>query len=189
MRAEAKRLFAALDSDPAALDGPLRQAWLSTLARNADEADWQKLRAMANKAPTALERSSLFQLLGRARDPRIAQAALDLALTSEPGQTTAATILSANALLHPDLTTDFALSHVDQVEALVDASGRTGYIARLAAESRDPAMIGKLQAYARDRLPEGSRRSVDQAINALEARARLEPAIRAGVKDWLATKN
>jgi len=188
VRAEAKRLFAALDTDPAALDGPLRQTWLGVIARNADMADWEKLRAMANKANSALERSALFQLLSRARDPKIARAALDLALTSEPGQTISATIVSGTATAHPDLTLDFALSHIDQVEALVDSSGRAGYIAKLATESRDPAVIEKLRTYARDRLPEASRRAVDQTINLLEARARLEPTVRAGVKDWLATK-
>ncbi len=184
--AEARRLFAALDSDPTALDGPLRTTWLDAIARDADAADWQKLRARGEKADSALERSTLYQLLGRARDDKLAQAALDLALTDEPGKTTSASILSAVSGDHPDLAVDFALAHLPQVNALVDSSARARYIARLGSNSNDPAMIGKLRAYARDNLPESSRASIDQAINLLETRARLEPVVRAGVTDWLA---
>ncbi len=187
--AEAKRLFAALDNNPAALDGPLRQAWLGAIARNADAADWAEAArhgqqgadgAGASVALSAARPGQRSQARpGRARPGADQRAGADHGRHDHLGQRGPAS----------DLAVDFALSHIDQVEALVDASGRTGYIARLASESRDPAMIEKLRAYARDRLPEGSRRSVDQAINALEARARLEPAIRAGVKAWLATKN
>lgn len=182
---EARRLFAALDDNPAAMDGPLRQTWLGIVARYASPSDWNKLRAMANKANTQLERSSLFRLLGNARDPKLAQAALDFALTDEPGRTDSSALVSAVAKEHPDLAIDFTLAHADQVEALVDTSGRPRYVARMAAESRDPAMIGKLRSYAEKRLPESSRASIEQTVNLLEARTRLEPAIRAGVKAWL----
>jgi aminopeptidase N len=183
--AEARRLFAGLDNDPTAMDGPLRQTWLGVVARHATETDWQKLRAMANKASTQLERSTLFRLLGTAHDPKLAQAALNLALTDEPGRTDSSALVSAAAKEHPDLTIDFTLANADKVEALVDTSGRPRYVARMAAESRDPAMIGKLRGYAEKRLPASSRASIEQTVNLLEARTRLEPAIRAGVKAWL----
>jgi aminopeptidase N len=140
---------------------------------------------MANKANTQLERSSLFRLLGNARDPKLARAALDFALTDEPGQTDSSALVSAVAKEHPDLAIDFTLANADKVEALVDSSGRPRYVARMATESRDPAMIGKLRSYAEKRLPPSSRASIEQTINLLEARTRLEPAIRAGVKAWL----
>jgi len=182
---EARRLFAALDNNPAAMDGPLRQTWLGIVARYASPSDWNKLRAMANQANTQLERSSLFRLLGNARDPKLAQATLDFALTDQPGRTDSSALVSAVAKEHPDLAIDFTLAHADQVEALVDTSGRPRYVARMAAESRDPAMVGKLRSYAEKRLPESSRASIEQTVNLLEARTRLEPAIRAGVKAWL----
>jgi aminopeptidase N len=184
--AEGRRLFDALDRDPAAMDGPLRQSWLQIIARNADRATWDKLHKLAKSSDSALERSTLYQLLGRVRDKALAQAALDLALTDEPGKTDSAAIISAVAQGHPDLTTDFALAHLPQVEGLIDGSGRSGYIARLAGESRDPAMVAKLRDYAQKHLPAQSRTQIEQAINRLEMRQRLEPAVRAGVKDWLA---
>src|SRR5690606_29305732 len=79
--AEANRRFAALGSDPAALDGPLRNVWLGIVARNADQAKWDRLRAMANGAKTDLDKSQLFALLGGAKDEKLAGQALDLALT------------------------------------------------------------------------------------------------------------
>src|SRR3546814_7882314 len=84
--AAAQERFAKLDHDPAALNGPLRTAWLGVIARHASKAEWGKLRQMANAAPSQLEKSSLFGLLGAAQDDRLAQTALDLALTKEPGR-------------------------------------------------------------------------------------------------------
>src|SRR3546814_17163088 len=52
--AEANKRFAALASNPAALDGPLRNVWLRIIAENADAATWDKLRAMANGAKSDL---------------------------------------------------------------------------------------------------------------------------------------
>lgn len=184
--AEARRLFAKLDTDKTALDGPQRQSWLAIVARFADAPTWDKLHGLARTADTALERSTLYTLLGRARDPALAKRALELALTDEPSKTVAAAIISAVSAGHPDLATDFALAHMQQVDGLIDASSRARYIARLADDSRDPAMIAKLRAYARDHLPAESRSSVEQAINQMETRAVQEPGIRSGVKAWLA---
>src|SRR3546814_17965867 len=71
--AAAQERFAKLDHDPAALNGPLRTAWLGVIARHASKAEWGKLRQMANAAPSQLEKSSLFGLLGAAQDDSLAQ--------------------------------------------------------------------------------------------------------------------
>src|SRR3546814_9513629 len=92
---------------------------------------------MANAAPSQLEKSSLFGLLGAAQDDRLAQTALDLALTNEPGVTNSAAIISRVRGSHPDLAVDFALAHLPQVEKLVDTSSRSRYVARLAEGSRN----------------------------------------------------
>src|SRR3546814_112565 len=68
--AAAQERFAKLDHDPAALNGPLQTAWLGVIARHASKAEWGKLRQMANAAPSQLEKSSLFGLLGAAQEDR-----------------------------------------------------------------------------------------------------------------------
>ena len=185
---EANRRFAALASDPAALDGPLRNVWLRIIAQNADAATWDRLRAMANGAKTDLEKSATFALLGAAKDEALARKALDLALTDEPGKTTSAAIISQVGGEHPMLAVDYVLAHRQQYEALIDVSARSQAIARLGGGSADPAMATKLDSYASQHLTPESRKVVDRSISAIktriETRARLKPALI----NWFARK-
>ncbi|MEJ7925391.1 M1 family metallopeptidase [Sphingobium sp. AN641] len=181
--AEANRRFAALEKDPAALDGPLKNVWLGIIAENADQATWDKLRAMANGAKSDLEKSTMFGLLGQAKDEALAAKALDLALTDEPGKTTSAAIIAQVGAEHPMLAVDYVLAHRAQYEALIDVSARSQGLARLGGNSADPAMVGKLDAYATQYLTPESRKVVDRAISTIktriETRARLKPALTA----------
>jgi aminopeptidase N len=182
--AEAKRRFA----EPSLLDGPLRNVWLRIIAQNADAATWEKLRAMANGAKSDLEKSTLFALLGAAKDEGLARKALDLAMTDEPGKTTSAAIISAVGAEHPMVAVDYVLAHRAQYEAMIDVSARSQAIARLGGGSADPAMVTKLDAYATQYLTLESRKVVDRSIAAIktriETRARLKPALVA----WFAKK-
>jgi aminopeptidase N len=126
--AEANRRFAT--NDPSATTGPLRQTILGVVALNADAATWERLRAMARDERNPLVKVQLYGLLGSARDPALAQRALDLALTDEPGATNSSQIIGSVAAGHPDLAFDFAVAHREQVEPLVDSSSRARPIRR-----------------------------------------------------------
>ena len=182
--AEARRRF----NEPALMEGPLRNVWLRIIAQNADAATWEKLRAMANGATSALDRSTLFALLGAAKDERLGRKALDLAMTDEPGKTTSAAIISSVGAEHSMLAVDYVLAHRQQYEALIDVSARSQAIARLGGGSADQAMAAKLDAYATQYLTPESRKVVDRSISAIrtriETRARLKPALLA----WFAKR-
>src|SRR3546814_14198052 len=95
--AEARRRFARLDSDPRALDGPAKGLWLDIVATNATAADWDKLHRLAQASKSSVERSMLYTLLGTAKDDALAQRALALSLTDEPGKTTRAPLTGQSA--------------------------------------------------------------------------------------------
>ena len=187
--AEAKRRFAALKDDPAALDGPLKFIWLGIVAKNADQATWDALRAMAHSAPSALERAQLFGLLGRARDDALSAKALELALTDEPGKTTSAAIVSAVAVDHDMQAVDFVLAHRAQYEALIDVSARAQALARLGGNSADLAMAEKLNAYADQYLTPESRKVTDRAIAAIKARSATRARLKPEILAWLDRKD
>jgi aminopeptidase N len=182
--AEANRRFA----QPALLDGPLRNTWLSIIAKNADQATWDKLRAMAKGAKTDLEKSSTYALLGGAKDQKLAAQALDLALTDEPGKTTSAAIISAVGYEHPMLAVDYVLAHRAQYEALIDVSARSQALARLGGGSADPAMAAKLDAYATQYLTPESRKVVDRSISAIRTRVETRARLKAPLGAWFAAK-
>ena len=187
--AEANRLFAALDKDPAALDGPLRTTWLAIIARNADKKTWNKIRKLGQTAESQRVKSTMYGLLGRSDDKALALAALNLALTTEPGATTSAGIISTVAGEYPDVAVDFALANLPKVEALVDVASRSEYVAQLANGSEDPAMPAKLDAYAKQYLTAESRKPVDQAITTINTRIKTRPRIKAQIGEWLDNKD
>ncbi|MEC3910163.1 M1 family metallopeptidase [Sphingobium sp. CR2-8] len=185
---EANRRFAALASNPAALDGPLRNVWLTIIAKNADQATWDKLRAMAKGAKSDLEKSTVYALLGAAKEEKLSQQALDLALTDEPGKTTSAAIISQVGAAHPMLAVDYVLAHRAQYEALIDVSARSQALARLGSGSADPAMATKLDAYATQYLTPQSRKVVDRSISAIKTRIETRTRLKAPVTAWFAGK-
>jgi aminopeptidase N len=184
--AEARRRFAALAEDPKSLDGPLKTTWLGIVAHNATATEWDRLAELAGSAPSAVERQAYYALLGAAKDRALANKALTFALTGKAG-TSSAAIVAAAAREHPDLAFDFALGNRAGVEALVDASGRTGYIAGLAAASRDPAMIGKLERF-RETAPADEWRGIDRRIAGIRERLETEPRLAGEIGEWLAAR-
>jgi aminopeptidase N len=181
--AEANRRFAA--NDASVTSGPLRQTILGIVAYNADEATWERLRRMAREERNPLVRVQLYQLLGGVADARLAGRALDLALTDEPGATNSSQLISSVAAVHPDLAFDFALANHARVEALVDVSSRSRYLAALGAGSSDPAMIDKLGRYAERHMTAQSRAPVDRAISGIRDRIRVRTERLPDISRWL----
>ncbi|WP_422058861.1 M1 family aminopeptidase [Sphingopyxis sp.] len=185
--AEARRRFALLDSNPAALDGPLKSRWLGIVASNASPAEWDKLRAMAKGSKSAVERSAFYTLLGNAKDAELAKRALQLALTDEPGKTVSAAIIGAVARSHAELAVDFAQANQAAVDRLIDASARARFLAGLASSSNDPAMIAKLERIAAP-LPADVRKPYDKTIASLKERSVSRPRIKGEVAAWLTAR-
>ncbi|MTV36633.1 M1 family metallopeptidase [Duganella radicis] len=184
--AEARRRYADAATDPAALPAALRRPVLSVIAASADAATWEQLHASARAEQSSMTRIELYQLLGAARDKALAQRALDLALTDEPGATLGASIISSVAARHPELAFDFAQAHYAQVEGKVEAGSRSRYFPALGKYSADPAMVGKLQAYASKYLAEDARGDTNTAIAAVEYRIKVRNLRLPQIDAWLA---
>jgi aminopeptidase N len=163
----------------------LRRTILAIVADNADAATWDALHAQARAETTPLIKDQLYGLLASARDPALAQRALELALSDEPGATNSAGMISYVAYEHPDLAFDFAVAHREQVDRLVDSTSRARYYPALGSGSRDPAMIGKLQAFAEAHIAPTSRRATDTAVAAIQYRRKVIEERLPQVTAWL----
>jgi aminopeptidase N len=75
------------------------------------------------------------------------------------------------------------------VNARLDATSSTRYYATLAGRSSDPAMIGKLKAYAAAHVDERSRRETETAAANITDRVRVRALVRPAVAAWLAGGN
>jgi aminopeptidase N len=184
--AEAKRLFAAWQADSDAIPGSLKTTWLGVIARNADAATWEAIHAKAKAATGFAERTSLYQLLGRAQDEALAKRTLELALTDEPGKTLSAGMITAVAQQHPRIAVDFVLAHLAQVNQLIDISGRSSFMQRLASDSHDASLIPVLEAYAKANLADSDRQPIQRAIDRIRVQSSQIGRIQAETAAWLA---
>ncbi|MCC4600578.1 M1 family metallopeptidase [Xanthomonas melonis] len=187
--AEAQRRFAVFQAKPAALSPELRSTVLGIVAQHADAATWQTLQAMARKETSAMVRDEYYLYLAHAKDPALAQRALALALTSEPGATNAASMIRAVAGEHPELAFDFAVAHRSQVDTLVDTTSRARYYPGLADGSFDLKTVDKIKAFADKYIAPTSRREAETAIGSIQTRVRLRDQRVPQIKAWLRERN
>lgn len=184
--AEARRLYAASLKDQNALPAALRRPVLGVIGAYADEATWNQLRAAAKAEPSATTKDELYGYLAAARDDKLAKRTLDLALTDEPGATLGAAIISKVAVRHPDLTFDFAMANLAQLEQKVESATRSFYFPHLGSRSADPAMIGKLQAYAQQHLTANTSGDAKTSIASVEYRIKVRSKRLPQIDAWLA---
>ncbi|QSA96442.1 M1 family metallopeptidase [Methylococcus sp. EFPC2] len=184
--AEARRLYAAQKTEASALPAALRKTVLGVVARHADGATWDELHAAATAEKTPLIKDRFYALLGATEDEGLARRALDLALTNEPGATNSAAIIQAVARLHPDLAFDYAVAHREAVNERLDGPSRNRFFPRIAEASVDPAMIGKVKAYAEEHIAPGARRAADTAVASIAYRIKVRRERLALLDGWLA---
>ena len=183
--AEARRRYQARDRVPDAVPTALRKTILGIVAVNADAADWHALRAAAHGEKSAQVKDQLYYLLASAQDPLLAQRALDLALSDEPGATNTAKMIYAVSNRFPELAFDFALANMAAVDERVDATSRSVYYPGLAGWSGNAAMIGKVKAYAEAHLDKGSRRAAETAMVNIRNRIKVRDEQLPVLDAWL----
>lgn len=183
--AEARRRFEAFLRDPESLPVELRRPVLGIVARHADAATWERLRAMAQAETSSLLREQYYTLLGTATDRALAQRALALALTDEPGATTSAGMIGAVARNHPHLAFDFAVAHKAQVDTLVDSTSNARYYPYLGAAANDLAMVDKIRAFAEQHVAPTSRRDAETAMVGIQTRVKLRQRRLPQIDAWL----
>jgi aminopeptidase N len=183
--AESRRRHAAEATDPSALPPALRSNVLGVVARHADAATWETLHAAARAETTPQVKDRYYTLLASAEDEALAKRALALALTDEPGASNTADMIGTVAVNHPDLAFDFAIANREALAKRMEQGTHVEFYPELATGSLDAAMIGKLQAYARDHIDATLRRDADTAVANIEYRRRIHEERLPVIDAWL----
>jgi len=185
--AEARRRYAA--GDEKSIPPALRKTILGVVARHADTATWDRLHEAARTEKTPLVKDYLYSLLASTEDEALARRTLELALTDEPGTTNGPQMIAEVGKLHPDLTFDFAIAHMDAINERVDASSRSVYFPFLAGTSHEPTTPAKIEAYAKARLVPSARRSAQTTVANIKDRIRVRTERLRAIDEWLASKS
>jgi aminopeptidase N len=184
--AKARSYVAALKTDPDVIPVAIRSAILRTYAYNATPAEWEALLAMTKAETNPVVKNFDVNLLGRVKDDALARRALDLVKTGTFTPPQRASLLAVVAQNHPDMAFDFAVANLDTVNALLEESTRASYVVSLGSRSNDPAMPGKIQAFADKNLPESSRQGVKRALTSIAVRKEVADRLRPAVTKWVA---
>jgi aminopeptidase N len=182
---EARRRFAAQKTDPGAMPAALRKVIIGVVAEYADTATWDQLHAHAKAETTPLIKDELYSMLSIPQDDALAQRALDLALTPEPGATVSAGMIRAVGYYHPEMAFDFALAHRTQVDKLVDSTSSSRYYPYLGSRSTKPEMIRKIQDYTQKYIAPGSRRVARSVIANIKYRMMIRQDRLPSIDAWL----
>ena len=184
--AEARRRHARMDSDPSAVPGALRKTILAVVAEHADSATWEAMRRAAQMEKSPMIKDKLYALLATAQERALAEKALALALSEEPGATNGAAMIAIVSQSHPELAFDFALANLKAVNERVDATSRSRYVPGLARSATTPAMADKVKAYAEVHIAAGARRDADTAIVGIMDRIKVRRERLPEIDAWLA---
>lgn len=186
---EARRLYLADVAGKQSLPPAVKTSILRTVARNADQPIWDRIRAQAKEETSLQEKELLYGLLGHARDLALQDEALALSVTDEPGATTGPGIVQAVATSSPDKAFHFALANEGRLLPKLDTMAVTSFIPDLASRSHDPATIEALRSYAAAKQHQGmSTRSADEAIAAISDTIRFRTSIMPKITQWLGTR-
>ncbi|MDI1253884.1 M1 family metallopeptidase [Thermomonas sp.] len=183
--AEARARFAKSATDPKAMPPELRRTILGIVARNADAATWDKLHKMAQDEKSSMIRDQYYGLLAAAKDKALAQRALDMALTEEPGATNSAGMIGSVSREHSEMAFDFAVAHREQVDKLVDSTSRARFYPGLGYGAKNLKMVDKIKAYADAYIAPTSRRDAETVMNAIKTGFKLRAQRLPQIDAWL----
>ncbi len=177
--------FAQLSFDkPDAVPGSIRQPALRIFAYTADAARWEMLHEKARTEKSPVVQLDLYDNLGGARDPALAQKALDLTLTNEVPVPMRGNVIQAVAREHPALAFDWAVAHADAVNAFLESTTRAAFIVGLPVSANDPAVASRVTAYALKALSAGSRKPAGVTVAVINYRAGLRQRQAAAIGKW-----
>ncbi|WP_242186510.1 M1 family metallopeptidase [Sphingomonas sp. CARO-RG-8B-R24-01] len=182
--AKSRDLFAALQKNPDAIPASIRAPILGVFAHNATVADWDALLALTMAEKNPVTKNTYVRLLGAPKDDGLAQRALALLTTDRFTAPQKASLLRAVANEHPDMAFDYAVAHISLINTLVETSTRAGFVAGLGAGSDDPAMPGKITAFAKANLPAEAQGAATRIVSAMAARQMVDARIREDVAAW-----
>jgi aminopeptidase N len=151
----------------------IRRAVVSVVARTADQSIWEKIHQLGLHTTVITEKEDCYDALAHARDPKLIQKTLAIALTNELSPTRAAFLPGkvARDSEHPEVAWAFAKANMQVLLGKIDAGNVNSYAPGLFTFFSDPERAAELKTYAKSNLPASSARQVAKAVDEVEFRS------------------
>jgi hypothetical protein len=128
-----------------------------------------------------------FVALAMARDKRLAQRSLDIALGNDPATTTGPSMISSVAVENAPLAWTFVLDHLKEVNARLDALIRVTFAPSIAARCLDEAVLKQLRQFIDVNVPEANKAQVERFYADMTFRLSVREQRIPEIDAWLAT--
>jgi len=171
--AEAQRRFQTFLKQPESLTGDLADAVIVIAGEHADESTYDALSSLAQKALTTEEKVRYYRGLTAARDPKLGERSLALALSEQVPPLIGPRILAlvANGGEHERLAWDYARAHGDELIKKVAMFARNRYFPNIVGSANDVIFADELEAYVKTHLEPAAMTEALRTSDAIRLRA------------------
>jgi aminopeptidase N len=176
MIAACRERFGRFLADPKSLPPDLRRATFAVVARDADQATWDKLHELGMATTSLAEKQDYYDALAHARNPKLVRKTLAIALSDELPSSRAGFLPPrvARESEHPELAWDFAKANMKALAGKLDALNVNSYAPSLFVFFSETPRIAELRAYAKANLPASSAREVVKALDDVQFRSEFK---------------
>jgi aminopeptidase N len=183
---EGRTRFARFLADLSSLPPSLIDSVVHIVGRHADQATYDSLKRLAERAVATEDKFRYYRALGDALDPALAAQTLQLARASEVPQIIRNEIVADVAESgHVDAAWAYAREQVDALLADMTLYASNRYFGDVLETSASTAHADELEAFVTTRLPAGAlvnaRRTGDEIRTRAKLKARLLPELEAAL--------
>jgi aminopeptidase N len=139
------------------------------------------------KTTSSAEKQNYYDALAHARDPKLLQKTLAIAITDELPSSRAVFLVAkvARQSDHPELAWPFARQNMKALLAKADALGANSYAPSLFTFFSDRKRAEELKDYAKANLPSASAKEVAKAVDEIEFRAGFKQRLIPQLASWI----
>jgi aminopeptidase N len=181
---EAKDIVEKSFNDPDSVSGPLRLTALNVFSRSMNETDWDVMHDRAKSETSPVAKALYYSSLASVEDPKLAQRALDIALTDEAPVPIRAQMIDDVSGEHPALAFDWAVKNKAAVNAVVEESSKNEFIVGLASNSSDTALSDRVIKYSIANLPKSAQSAARKVVSSIGIRADRKRRVAPGIVAW-----
>jgi aminopeptidase N len=134
------------------------------------------MHELGRKAASIEEKQNFYDALAAARDPKLAERALQISLTDELPTSRALYMIGKVARHggHAELAWNFARRNMKDLLAKADALAVNRFAPGFFVFFDDPKWVAELENYAKESLPTGAQPAVAKAVDEIGFRADLK---------------
>ena len=190
--AEARRRFAMLIRDRAAVPTALREPIAKVVAYSSDRQTYENLLQLAHEQESEQERMIYFLALAGARNAELIEQTVRIARSDKklpPAHTLPFLEQAAKESGDPDRVWRLVFAHRTEILSRLSGRQQQQALSRVARASTNPAVAFELKWADATRSNRGMRRFADEAAEEIELKADLKPMLLLAVQQWVGARD